>query len=67
MKMLTVSEVTQRLGFKQANTVYEMIRTGQLPVYRLPSKPGGCPRLRVSEDDLQKFLEQHRTTATPPI
>jgi excisionase family DNA binding protein len=51
--MHTVTSVAERLGVSE-KTVRRLIARGELPVHRIGHS------LRVSEDDLQAFLKQHR-------
>ena len=52
--MLTVKEVAERLSVSRS-LAYRMIRSGEIPSYRIAN----CRR--VSEEELQKYLEQSRT------
>lgn len=49
--MLTVKQVAERLSISRS-LAYRMIRNGEIPSYRIAS----CRR--VSEQDLQKYLER---------
>ncbi len=55
-KLLDVDEVAERLGV-EPSTVRHYIRTKQLPAIRLGNQ------YRISEKDLQKFLDERRTDA----
>lgn len=55
--MLTVSEVAERLKLS-LSAIYELIADGQLPSVRLGPKKGA---VRVTEEDLQAFIESRRT------
>lgn len=49
--MLTVKQVAERLSISRS-LAYRMIRRGEIPSYRIAN----CRR--VSEEDLQKYLER---------
>lgn len=51
--MLTVKEVAERLSISRS-LAYRMIRSGEIPSYRIAN----CRR--VSEEELQRYLEQSR-------
>jgi len=55
-KLLDVDEVAELLGV-EPSTVRHYIRTKQLPAIRLGNQ------YRISEKDLQKFLDERRTDA----
>ena len=50
MKLLTVAETAERLGYCK-ETVRRLIAVGVIPALRLPSG-----RLRVAEDELQRMV-----------
>ena len=52
-RLLSVATVAERLAIS-TKTVRRCIETGALRVHRL----GRC--VRISEDDLQNFIDQHR-------
>lgn len=52
--MLTVKQVADRLSISRS-LAYRMIRNGEIPSYRIAN----C--CRVSEEELQKYLESSRT------
>lgn len=54
--LLKVSAVIDALGFSKRH-VYELINQGEIPHVRI----GGA--IRVVEDDLARFIEQHRSAA----
>lgn len=56
-RLLTVHEAALRLRCS-APTIYRRIGTGELPATRLGS---GSSALRVSEAELDRWLEQNRT------
>jgi excisionase family DNA binding protein len=68
MKLLSVSEVMERLSVKKEDTVYALIHSRQLAAHRISSKRGGRPRWKVSEEDLRAYLDSIRQapTAFPP-
>lgn len=57
MKLLTPDEASALLKVTR-RTVYKLIKGGELPAIRI----GGL--LRVSEDQLDDFIAQSRTTAS---
>ena len=66
--MLTVKEVAQRVGVS-CGLVYQWIQAKVLPHYRL-GLPGRRGAIRVSEGDLEAFLQtqkqQKEPEAAPP-
>jgi excisionase family DNA binding protein len=58
-RLLDVDEVAERLGV-EPSTVRHYIRTKQLPAIRLGNQ------YRVSEKDLQRFLDERRTVDDSP-
>jgi hypothetical protein len=62
MPLLSVRDVMARLGF-QRNAVHRLITSGQLAAYPICSKPGGKPVYRISEADLEAFLNRSRQAA----
>lgn len=52
--MLTVKQVAERLSISRS-LAYRMIREGEIPSYRIAN----CRR--VSEEELQKYLERSQT------
>jgi len=54
--MYTVAEIAKRLGVSP-NTVYSAVETGLLECHRLKSKPGARGTIRVSDEQLTKYLE----------
>lgn len=53
MKLFTVTEIAEILKINK-NAVYELINSGELPAIK------GIGRLKVSEDDLRKFIEKSK-------
>ncbi len=53
MKLFTVTEIAEILKVNK-NAVYELINSGELPAIK------GLGRLKVSEDDLRKFIEKSK-------
>ena len=53
MKLFTVTEIAEILKINK-NAVYELINSGELPAIK------GIGRLKVSEDDLRKFIEKNK-------
>ena len=56
--LLTIKDVSQRLQIS-LSMAYTLVQRGELPSYQI----GSCRR--VSEDDLDEFLEQNR--AAQPV
>jgi excisionase family DNA binding protein len=56
-RMLTVAEVAERIGTTPRN-VRHLIQIERLPAYRLAERT-----VRVSEHELETFLESTRTVA----
>lgn len=61
MTMLTVAEVARRLKLSPS-CVYRMMKAGDLPVVRVGRGRG---RLRVTEEDLQLYLDVNREEKRP--
>lgn len=53
--LLTVKEAGERLGIGR-NAVYTLINSGELRVVNVAGH-GKRPRLRVRDDDLQRFID----------
>lgn len=53
MEFFTVAEIAEILKINK-NAVYEVINSGELPAIK------GIGRLKVSEDDLRKFIEKSK-------
>ena len=53
----TIKEVAAKLQISQSK-VYSLVQCGELPSYQI----GSCRR--ISEEDLSKFLRQHRVEST---
>lgn len=60
--LLTVAETAERLRCSRA-LVYQLCERGRLPHHRLGVGRG---TIRVSEGDLEMFLEQNRVEAPSP-
>ena len=54
---MTAEDVMGYLRLPSRNIVYQMVREGQIPCYRL-----GERRLRFKRSDLDDLLEQNRST-----
>jgi excisionase family DNA binding protein len=61
-KLLTVAETAERLRCSRA-LVYQLCESGKLPHHRLGLGRG---TIRVSQTDIELFLEQSRVKAPPP-
>jgi excisionase family DNA binding protein len=61
-QLLTVDEVAAQLK-KHRNTVYQLIRDGEMPCVDV-SRKGGRATLRVREEDLREWLAARHRPAT---
>jgi len=61
----TVKQVAEILQIRQ-HGVLTLIRTGDLPAVDISLTPGGKPRWRITDDDLQKFLRRRTRKLDPP-
>ena len=59
--MLTVKQVAARLNIAP-QSVYQLIQTGKLPVHRFGAGRG---TIRISQQDLNQFIESCRQVASP--
>ena len=66
MKMLTVKDVMDRLGFRKPDVVYALIRDRQLAAYRHVRRGGGKPAWRIAESDLSAYLDGIRVDVQAP-
>ena len=55
--MLTRARVIERLGINK-DTFARLCRTGELPAVRIGDAPNSP--YRVTEEDLEEFIERHR-------
>ena len=61
MALLKVPQVADRLNCSQA-TAYALIESGQLPAVKIGAGGGG---VRVTEQDLDSFIESRRIVPLP--
>jgi excisionase family DNA binding protein len=61
-RWLTLRDVAEHLGIHRS-TVYELVHKGQLPATRVGI--GDKSAIRVSERDLEAYLERRRLPVTP--
>lgn len=59
--MLTVKQVAEKLNITP-QSVYQLIQTGKLPVHRFGNGRG---TIRISQEDLDRFIESCRHVAAP--
>ncbi len=59
-RLLRAIEVQKELGVSRA-TAYRLMTDGTLPVYRCGGRRGQRAMVRVSESDLRRWLEEHKT------
>ncbi len=59
--MLTVKQVAEKLNITP-QSVYQLIQTGKLPVHRFGNGRG---TIRISQEDLDRFIESCRHVASP--
>ncbi len=61
---LSPPQIAERLGV-EPEKVRGWIRRGELVAHNVADRPTGRPRFRVSDEELQKFLDR-RATVKPP-
>jgi hypothetical protein len=54
---MSTKDVMQLLGFAAEESVYALVRSRQLPAYRIASRHGGRARYRFDEVDVERFLQ----------
>jgi excisionase family DNA binding protein len=59
--MFTVKQVAEQLNIA-TQSVYQLIQSGKLPVHRFGAGRG---TIRVSQEDLDQFIEACRQVASP--
>lgn len=55
-QMMTVAEIAKRLKVSLA-TVYAMVESGEIPCYRIRTRPGKRGAIRFTEAQLQDYLK----------
>lgn len=60
--MYSTAEAAELLSVKPI-TVFRWIKAGYLPASNI-GKPGGRPKIRVSEDDLRRFIADRALRVT---
>lgn len=61
-RRLSPCAVARQLGVRDA-TVYQWIRTGELPAANLAVRIGGRPRFKIDPADLAEFLARRQTAS----
>jgi hypothetical protein len=60
MRQFKVKQVRELLQYDRDDSVLALIRGGQLPASNISRNPSGRPTWRISEADLNAFLESRR-------
>lgn len=63
--LLTVKDVAEHLGIRQ-HGVLAPIKSSELRAVNVSLKPGGRPRWRIQESDLDSFHRTRTHQAAPP-
>lgn len=64
-RALSVKEVAFKLGIRQ-HSILALIRSGELRAFDISLMPGGRPRWRILEEDLEAFILRRTHQAAPP-
>ena len=64
-RFYSVREASEELSISRPST-RKLIKSGQLVACDVSLQPGGRPRYRISDEDLENFISRRTHQASPP-